>query len=131
MTTSIPSYISCIWISSEGLQFRENRRSVIACNAITNKTSRGFSCSGGALDSADPQQLRLWYEGVELTSVSQDRSLAALPNPRQWCMNVERKLALGKMSIQELTLLMEDLHPAHQSDSELFGDLEVLIDMTL
>lgn len=133
MATSIPSRIRCIWISNEGLQWRPGRESVTACTSITNLTNRGFECSGGALAADDTNILSLWYDGLELTSVTHTPNWLSLPNPKQWYMNVDTKPALQVLSSSEIYSILEALHPpSHDGDlSEFFTDLELLVEMAL
>lgn len=131
MSTNIPSRIGRIWISNEGLQWRDDRPSVIAFASIKKRTNRGFFCNGGALDRDDHRKLRLWYEDVELTSVSNIPQKVLFPNPKQWCMNIECKVALDKLSSQEVFSLLESLHAAQQVDAQFSENLEMLIELTL
>lgn len=131
MATSIPSRIRCIWISDEGLQWRPGRETVDACTRITNLTSRGFECSGGALDADDGKKLRLWYDGLELTGVTHTPNWLSLPNPKQWYMNVDTKVALQVLDNSEICSVLEGLHPPAPDQTAFFTDLELLVEMGL
>ncbi|KAK4107386.1 putative polyketide synthase [Canariomyces notabilis] len=130
MATSIPSRIGCLWISDKGLSWPDCR-AVTACSDITNITNRGFSCNGAALDSDTLTELRLWYEGVELTNVTHTPAAFSLPNPKQFCMSVERKVALNMLEPSQICSLLEAMHPADQDLSGFYRDIGLLIEVTL
>lgn len=131
MATSIPTHIRCMWISNEGLQWRPGRDAVTACTSVTTLTSRGFDCSGGAFDTNSSGDLRLWYEGLELTSVTHTPAGLSVINPKQWSMFTDCKVAIDMLSDEEVGSLLENLHPAEQDMSDFSRDLELLVEMTL
>ena len=131
MGTSIPSRLSCLWISDTCLSWPD--QDVVGSLAtITNVTTRGFSCAGMALNSSDQKGAKLWYDGLELTNVAtQVPSTALLQNRELFCMNIDLKVALDKLSPQETQSLLERLHPATQDLSRFFQDAELLIEISL
>ncbi|KAI2464634.1 putative polyketide synthase [Annulohypoxylon bovei var. microspora] len=131
MATSIPSQIRCMWISSKGLHWTSTQESAAACTAITGLTSRGFTCCGGAFDTGSSHELRLWYEGLELTSVSRQPAGIFELDPRQWYMNIDCKVALDTLDNQEVCSYLSNLHPAEQDTEGFFQDLELLVEMSL
>lgn len=130
MATCIPSRIDSLWLSNEGLNWPEQEK-VTACITDTRITRRGFSCNGGALDSCRSERLRLWYEGLELTKVTAGPLPSSLPNPKQFCMNIDRKVALNKLTYSETRSFLDSLHPVPQDLSIFFRDLELLVEMSL
>jgi acyl transferase domain-containing protein len=132
MATSIPSHLSRMWISSRGLRWRPDQQSVTASVAIhTPHLRRGFAASGGAL-ARGSGELSLWYEGLELTSVTQAPALPSLPNPKQWYMNTECKVAVDKLTKSDTVNLLEHLHQPEEEDiSPFFQDLERLVRLSL
>jgi len=130
MATSIPSRIGYLWVSDKGLS-RADCQTVTACTDITSVTKRGFSCSGAALDSDTRTQLRLWYEGIELTNVTHTPAAFSLPNPKQFCMSVERKVALHMLEPSQICSLLQTIHPAEQDLTGFYRDVGLLIEVTL
>ncbi|KAI0145929.1 putative polyketide synthase [Hypoxylon sp. NC0597] len=133
MATSVPSRIGCLWVSNGGLRSSESG-SVLVCTNITGVTKRGFSCDGIGCDTACPEELRLWYEGLELTNVTgtPNRSALPLPNPRQFCMHIESKIALDKLGPAGVNSVLQGLPLPQELDPiPVFKDLELLIDASL
>ncbi|KAI0181683.1 putative polyketide synthase [Hypoxylon sp. FL1284] len=127
MATSIPSRFGNLWVSGQGLNWL-TREEVSVCSSITNTTRRGFTCSGVAMDGGE---MRLWYEGLEMTNVTVTPAPFSLPNPRQYCMNVQCKVALDKLSNQERLVMLERLCPKRADLSSFYRDAERLVEMTL
>ncbi|KAI0022605.1 putative polyketide synthase [Xylariomycetidae sp. FL0641] len=130
MATCVPSRIGCLWLSGDGLTWPE-RDSITAFSTIESKSKRGFSCCGAAIDSGSDRSLRLWYEGVELTNVSEAPSDLVHINPKQYCMGVDCKVALNKLCSQDAFHLLNNIHPPQSHMSDFFRDLEVLVDISL
>ncbi|KAI1633234.1 hypothetical protein F4809DRAFT_37100 [Biscogniauxia mediterranea] len=131
--TSVPSRISCLWVANGGLG-SPKRKSVIACTNVTSTTKRGFSCEGVALDTVHLEELCLWYEGLELTNVTDapSRSSFSLPNPKQFCMNIDSKIALNMLVPAGLDSVLQRLPPHPEVDqTSVFRDIEMLIDLSL
>lgn len=120
MATCIPTAIKHLWISSQGLSAPQQER-IATCNTITETTRRGFSASDGALDSGDSDlnEVRLWYEALELTNITSTPPSSDLPDPKQWCMNLDHKVALDKFTLEETESFLEEMHPS-KNDSEDF-----------
>ncbi|RDA90934.1 hypothetical protein CP533_5339 [Ophiocordyceps camponoti-saundersi (nom. inval.)] len=131
MATSIPSHIRCIWISNDGLHWRPGRDCVTSCSNITSLTSRGFECGGGAFDKNGSQELRLWYEGLELTSVTKTQSWLSIPNPKQWYMNTECRVDIGLLHNDEVCSLLNERHPVEEAPPGFFNDLRLLVELSL
>lgn len=130
MATCIPTAIKHLWISSQGLSSPEQER-VTTCTTITGTTRRGFSASGGALDVDDSSEVKLWYEGLELTNVTSTPPSSDLPDAKQWCMNIDHKVALDKLTLQETKSFLDELHPSKMDTAEFFRDVEVLVEASL
>lgn len=130
VATSIPSSIACLWLSADGLSY-PSEKTVTAYAAIDHVTRRGFSYSGGAISSRGSGEVRLMFEGVELTNVTSTPPPAALPNPEQFCMNVDLKVALDMLSHGETIAVLNRMHPADEDLTEFFLDIERLIKITL
>jgi SAM-dependent methyltransferase len=130
MATCIPTAIKHLWISSQGLSFSQQEK-VVTCTTITETTRRGFSASGGALDGDDCGEVRIWYEGLELTNVSSKPPVSDLPDAKQWCMNIDQKVALDKLSVQETKLFLDKLHPGTTDSEDFFRDIEILVEAAL
>ncbi|OTA81899.1 hypothetical protein M434DRAFT_37315 [Hypoxylon sp. CO27-5] len=133
MATSVPYRIDCLWVSNGGLRSPESE-SVLVCTNITSVTKRGFSCDGIGCESARPGVLRLWYEGLELTNITDtpSRSALSLPNPRQFCMHIESKIALDKLDTGGVNSVLQRLPlPQEVDPTPVFKDLELLIDASL
>ncbi|RCI07613.1 hypothetical protein L249_1652 [Ophiocordyceps polyrhachis-furcata BCC 54312] len=131
MAASIPSHIRRIWISNDGLRWRPGRDSVATCTNVTSLTSRGFECSGGAFDKDESQELRLWYEGLELTSVTRTQSWLSIPNPKQWFMNTDCKVDIGSLNNDEVFSLLNERHPVEEAPPGFVDDLELLVELSL
>ncbi|KAI8633359.1 putative polyketide synthase [Xylariaceae sp. FL1651] len=131
MATSVPSRINSLWVSNKGLRSSKSSY-LMASTDITSISERGFSCSGVGLDSEHDEEIRLWYEGLELTNLS-DPPIDPPPfNPRQFCMNVDCKIALNKLSSAQVHSVLEELHPAQEKDpTHFFEELELLIESAL
>nr|AUY61968.1 polyketide synthase [Clonostachys rosea] len=132
LATSVPFHIGSLWISSKGLNGFE-REDVGACAAVTQTTSRGFFCRGAALDkTSDSEELRLWFDEVELRNVSGDvLASGALSEAEPWCMHVDCKPALSKLSSEEICNLLEKMHPASANPNQFFNGIELMISKAL
>ncbi|EED11953.1 polyketide synthase, putative [Talaromyces stipitatus ATCC 10500] len=126
MATSIPSRIGHLWISNEGLS-RPDNDTVTAFSSVINATKRGFSFRGAAIDSHGRRDLRLWCEDIQMTNVTPNPITTLLPNPKQFCMGIECKPALSKLSSKEIGDLLHDMHPVSPDMSGFFRDLELLV----
>ncbi|KAI0392953.1 putative polyketide synthase [Xylariaceae sp. FL0594] len=133
MATSVPSRISALWVSNEGL-WKARPNGLAAFVDIASVDERGFTCNGVGMDGEGSGDIRIWYEGLELTNLS-DVPRASYSNPNQFCMNIDCKVALDTLSISQLQSLLEELHPLDQVEerrsAELFVDLEMLIEKSL
>jgi len=131
MATSIPHRIGSLWVSSEGLSWPD-RSTVTACTSIREVNARGFFSTGGALSCDSPGQLLLWYDGFELVNITSKESQAILlPNPKQFCMGIEYKVTLDKLSSTEIRNLLRASHPITQDQSNLHRDVGLLVQVTL
>ncbi|KAI1383543.1 putative polyketide synthase [Hypoxylon trugodes] len=130
MATSVPSRIDCLWLSNQGLSWPASS-TVQACSTVAQITKRGFTCEGSALDDTT-NELRLWYEGLELTNMGPvPTQELSLPNPQQFCMGVDCKASLEAMTPPQVSALLDQLHPAAQDPSRFFHDLDLLVEMSL
>ncbi|KAI1436832.1 putative polyketide synthase [Xylaria sp. CBS 124048] len=127
MATAIPSSIGCLWVANEALSFPK-QKTVTAYVSVDKVTKRGLTCNGGAKDS---QGVRLWWERLEMGNVTSSPPLLELPSPKQFCMAVEEKPALNKMSCDEIVSLLNDLHPVTEDLTEFYQDIGQLIEVTL
>ncbi|KAL2758194.1 hypothetical protein ACRALDRAFT_1040239 [Sodiomyces alcalophilus JCM 7366] len=129
MATCIPTRIGSLWVSDAGLSAPENE-SVTACLTVTGSTKRGFTFDGGALASPSSDEVRLWYEDIEITNITSvpppPPEVSNLPDPKQFCMNIDTKVAIDKLSPQETVSYLDALHPIQQDFSDLYRDLELL-----
>lgn len=131
MATSVPSRISSLWIANKDCKDKGNMAMVARTN-VTSSTQHGFSCSGLWLDNARSGEVLLWYEGLELFNLSSVPKSLSLPNPGQFCMNMECKIAIDKLDCSEIQSLLLELRPAQQeSPRQLFEDLGQLMSMAL
>ncbi|GAW26469.1 putative polyketide [Rosellinia necatrix] len=130
MATSVPSRINALWVSNKG--FQASRPSgFAAATDITSVSERGFSCNGVGFDNESPEEIRLWYEGLELTNLS-GIPPPSFSNPRQFCMNIDCKVAIDKLSPPQLYSVLQELHPLQEEDStQFFEDLESLVEEAL
>ncbi|OTA67063.1 putative polyketide synthase [Hypoxylon sp. EC38] len=130
IATSIPTRVGYLWVSNRGLAWPE-KDMVNCCSEVTNVAERGFTCNGIATES-DSKNVVLYYDGLELTSITDDPKLnPELPNSQQFCMHVECKIALDKLEPEEICTILDELHPATQNWANLFQDLEVLVQASL
>lgn len=136
---NVPYKIGCLWVSNTGLSALGTKR-VDAYTAITQTTRRGFTCDGGALDSqstapggGSSPALKLWYRDFELRTVAKAAAAPAfrLPNPEQFCMNVETKAALAMLGPEETASLLDDMHPPAHDTTGFFQDLSLLVELSL
>lgn len=130
MATSIPSRIGHLWISDKGLSSPDTQ-TVTAFSSVTSTTNRGFSFRGAAIDSGDGTSLRLWGEDIQMTNVTSTPVSNSLPNPKQFCMGIECKVDMSKLSIEETVDLLNSMHPVSQGMSDFFRDLELLVNTSL
>lgn len=130
MATSVPSYIRSLWISSTGLTHREHVP-VTSLMKITESNGRGFICDGGAISEEAEPKLRLWVEGLVLTNVTSLPRAAELPDPKQFCMNIEQMPAINKLDNTSLLSYLDELHPVTEDLTLFFEDIGHLIKMTL
>lgn len=131
MATSVPHRIASLWISSKGLS-RQDGSFVSACTAVKDVSAKGFSCTGGALSSDPDRQLLIWYDGFELVNITSKEPLVALlPNPKQFCMGVEYKVALDKLPPAEIRRFLCASHPITEDQSTIQRNVRLLIQTTL
>lgn len=127
MATSIPHRIGYMWVSNT-----PEPSTVTACTNIQNVSKGGFICSGGALDNESTGELRLWYEDFELVNItSEPKPENLFPNPKQFCMNIESKPALNKLSPSEIHFLIQKSHPIKHDLSSFYQDVQLLVNITL
>ncbi|KAI1355427.1 putative polyketide synthase [Xylaria sp. FL0043] len=131
MATSVPSRIGALWVANTGLEISKPS-CLAAVTDITSVSERGFSCNAVAVDHEKSSEIRLWYEGLELTNLSNVPISPPLSDPRQFCMNIDCKIALDKLSSSQVYSLLQELHPAQEvNPTRFFEDLESLIDGAL
>ncbi|KAK6860758.1 polyketide synthase [Apiospora arundinis] len=130
MATSVPSGIGTLWVANTGLA-RPAQESVACLSKITKTTNRGFLASGGAMSSGPEKNLLVWMDGLELTNISAAPRPLEAPNPQQFCMNVEQKLALDKMDPHDLQAYLDATHPVEEDLTSFFQDMAHLIKMAL
>ncbi|KAI0383929.1 putative polyketide synthase [Hypomontagnella monticulosa] len=131
MATSIPTRVASMWLSNSGLSRRDGD-TIRAYVANSKVTSRGFLSSGVATSATDVEGIKLWYEGLELTNVTE----ASTPTPSSgdrplFCMEAQSKIALGKLDNQQIASMLEGLHTGGQDMAPFFQDLENLVDLSL
>lgn len=135
---NVPYKIGCLWVSNTGLS-SPGTKSVNAYTTILNTTRRGFTCDGGALDygstaysGRSSPALKLWYRDFEMRTVAKAAAPAfQLPNPEQFCMNVETKAALAMLGPEETASLLDDMHPPEHDTTGFFQDLSLLVELSL
>jgi SAM-dependent methyltransferase len=131
MATSVPSHIDSLWVSHDGPRSFKSS-GLLATTNITNVSERGFSCDGVGLDSDGSGEIRLWYEGLELTNLSDAPTPPPPSNPKQFCMNVDCKIAIDKLSCAQVYSVLQELHPVQEEDpTPFFEDLELLVEEAL
>ncbi|KAI1425159.1 putative polyketide synthase [Xylaria sp. FL1777] len=129
MATSVPSRINALWVSNK---LKTRPSCLAAVNDITSVNERGFSCNGIGVDCEDSGEIGLWYEGLQLTNLSDVPTPPPLSNPRQFCMNIDCKIAVDKLNSSQLYSVLQELHPAQEEDpQQFFEDLEFLIEEAL
>ncbi|KAK4194260.1 KR domain-containing protein [Triangularia verruculosa] len=122
MATSVPSHTDTLWISNKGLS-RPDTSSVTAYSAIESVTRNDFVYTSAALDSRSGE-VRLWGEGIQLTNITSAPVPFTLPNPAQFCMHVDVKPDVSKLSSSEIMAYLNELHPYHEDPS--MGDNHAL-----
>ncbi|KAI1411801.1 putative polyketide synthase [Hypoxylon sp. FL1857] len=131
IATSIPTRVSYMWVSNRGLAWPEHE-TVNCCTEVTNTAKRGYTCSGIAIDGDGSRHVRLYYDGLELTSITATpKSSLELSSSQQFCMHVDCKVALDKLKPGEVCAILDELHPDTQNWTDLFGDLEMLVQASL
>ncbi|OJJ67584.1 hypothetical protein ASPBRDRAFT_135268 [Aspergillus brasiliensis CBS 101740] len=127
MATSVPSRIGRLWLSASGLNYTEANR-VTCLSQIISVTDRGFIVAGGSVSADNGNHLRVWFEDFELANItSTPSSLAFAPDPKQFCMNVEQKLAIDKLDNCQLSDYLHKIHPEHGDLTAFYDDVSLLI----
>lgn len=127
---NVPYRIGSMWLSNRNLSWPESE-TVEAFTAITQITNRGCICEGAALDTGHPAELKLWYRDFEMRTVAKDSYVFHLPNPEQFCMNVECKVALDMMGLDETTSWLNSIHPQGCETSGFYESLDLLVELSL
>jgi NADPH:quinone reductase-like Zn-dependent oxidoreductase/SAM-dependent methyltransferase len=131
MPTSIPSHVGYLWVSNEGLS-RWDNDSITAFSAVTNVNRRSFTFKGASLEQQGTEKkLRLWVEDVRMTNVTPTPTTELLPNPEQFCMDIDCKPALNKLTPKEVDVLLREMHPVPRDESAFFRDLQLLVRISL
>ncbi|KAJ5715852.1 polyketide synthase [Penicillium malachiteum] len=127
MATSVPSRIGRLWFSASGLRSLEANH-LTCLSKITSVTNNGFLVAGGSVSADNDNNLRVWFEDFELTNItSTPSSLALVPDPKQFCMNVEQRLAVDKLENFQLSEYLHRVHPEHGDLTAFYDDVTLLI----
>ncbi|KAI1326775.1 putative polyketide synthase [Xylariaceae sp. FL0255] len=132
MATSVPSHFDSLWISNNILK-KCTCRDMLGVLDITDVSKRGFTCNGVGIDREGSGDIRIWYEGLTLTSLSTTpKQLSLAKKTQQFCMTVDCNIAIDKLDTAQVYSVLEDACPAPEEDlTDLFEDLEVLIHESL
>ncbi|KAJ2997560.1 hypothetical protein NUW58_g619 [Xylaria curta] len=131
MAVGVPTHLESMWLSNDGLAW-PSHETVRAMLSIDKITKTGFICSGLATGMDSRRTAKLWYDGLELTNVTEaPHKGPKLPNPRQFYMGVDCNPALGMMSSNEIYQTLEAHHSPKTSNSGISGNLEELVRVTL
>jgi NADPH:quinone reductase-like Zn-dependent oxidoreductase/SAM-dependent methyltransferase len=130
--TSIPTHVDYLWVAATGLAFSSEQQTAKAFATVTEKTKRGFTCNGIGVSNVESDDVRLWYYGLKLTSITADPAAEeALPNPNQSFLNIDCKVCLDKLEPNEVHNLLNSRHPNNQDLSGFFQDLALLVEVSL
>ncbi|KAI1778653.1 putative polyketide synthase [Hypoxylon cercidicola] len=130
--TFIPHRIGSLWISSQRLSW-PSQETVLAIADISKTNVHGFWCRGAALDQTiDPPEISLWYDDLEMRNVYNIPTTAlAVSNPKQFCMQIDCKVALSKLDSKQIGSLLEELQPTSGDSSSFLEDLELTVRSSL
>lgn len=118
MATSVPSRISSMWISKDGLNGSCGATSVTTTSTVIDQTTRGFTASCGAVDTKTHEPL-LHLDSIELTNITKKPISSQSPISQQSYFHLDTKVALHSLSNSEIqSLLATEIVPA--SDSQRF-----------
>ncbi|KAI0378207.1 putative polyketide synthase [Hypomontagnella monticulosa] len=131
IATSIPTRVGYLWISNNSMSWPE-QDTAKCCTMITNTTRRGFTSNGIAMSSSAPNDVCLYYDGLELTSVTDaPKSNVLIPSPKQFPLHLDCKVALNKLKPEEVCMILDGLYPDTQDWTEFFHDLELLVQVSV
>ncbi|KAI1828360.1 putative polyketide synthase [Xylaria intraflava] len=131
MATSVPNHLASLWLSSSGLSGPKTER-LNTSVVISKVTKSGLSCTGIATDTLDAYNARVWYDGLELTNLTDTpASQPRLPNPRQSYLGVDLKPALDMLSSKETCTLVKTLHPLERQIPSFSCELNRAVEISL
>lgn len=126
MATSVPSRIGRLWLSASGLGSME-ANGLTSLSKVTSVTGRGFVVAGGSVSVNKPNDLRVWFQDFELANITSTPSLASVADPKQFCMNVEQKLAIDKLDNFQLSEYLRKNYEECGDLTEFYDDVALLI----
>lgn len=136
MSTAVPSRVGCLWVSSTGLS-QPDSQTVTACSSVQRSTQRGESYDGSAFGSGPDMGVRLWFEGLEttnITSLPQKPSLSSPPDSQlassrsnQFCITISSKVALDKLSPNEVCSVLDSMDKKDPSPFHVDLDVYLLV----
>ncbi|KAH8426354.1 uncharacterized protein LDX57_004097 [Aspergillus melleus] len=95
---------------------------------VTSVTGRGFIVAGGSVSADNGNNLRVWFQHFELANItSTPSSLAFVADPKQFCMNVEQRLAIDKLDNCQLPDYLHKIHPEDRDLTAFYDDVALLI----
>ncbi|KAI1742676.1 putative polyketide synthase [Xylaria scruposa] len=130
--TCVPTRLNYLWLAAAGLASSSTQQSAKAVITVTDTNTRGFTCSGIGIGDTDTHDVRLWYDGLELTNVTANPTPALTrPDPRKRSMNVDCKISLRTLEPSELDELLTVRQPDEVELSEFYRDLALLVEVSL
>ncbi|KAI0113580.1 putative polyketide synthase [Nemania sp. FL0031] len=130
--TCVPTRLNYLWLAAAGLASSSMQQPAKAVVTVTDTNTRGSTCSGIGIGDADTHDVRLWYDGLELTNVTAHPAPAVTgPDPRKRFMNVDCRPSLRMLELSELDELLTVPQPDEAKLSEFYRDLALLVEVSL
>ncbi|TRX95760.1 hypothetical protein FHL15_003314 [Xylaria flabelliformis] len=130
--TCVPTRLNYLWLSAAGLASPQMQQPAKAVITVTNTNTRGSTCNGIGIGDTGTHDVRLWYDGLELTNVTTNPASAVTgPDPRKRFMNVDCKVSLRMLEPNELDELLTVQQPDEVELSEFYRDLALLVEVSL
>ncbi|KAJ8131580.1 hypothetical protein O1611_g2046 [Lasiodiplodia mahajangana] len=130
--TCVPTRLNYLWLAAAGLASSSMQQPAKAIITVTDTNTRGSMCSGIGIGDTNTHDVRLWYDGLELTNVTASPVPALTgPDPRKRFMNVDCKVSLHTLEPSELDELLTVRQPDRVELSEFYRDLALLVEVSL
>ncbi|KAF1948945.1 ketoacyl-synt-domain-containing protein [Byssothecium circinans] len=113
IATSMPSSVKYAWVSNTGLSAPDTP-SVRTYSKAVKRTPRGFEGEIIAVNPENPDELRVYIQGITMAFISNTPKQSSLldqvelPNPAQQWYNIERKLDISLLSPHEVRLYLRE-----------------------